>query len=106
MAPTWIVALSVVPIITCTALIFTNDHSVIWSYVDQQTGLDRERATGVAWICTAVYSLGFLIALCVCQKRWSAWVAFVLHALFVALTIFPGSIAVTFLMNWGRGPGW
>ena len=104
--PTWAVLLSLVPVGLFAAAMFGGDRSPVWGWVGHLTRLGRERATGLLWIVTGANSLAWVLGLTLVRKRWAVWVAAIGHGLMVAFTIFPGTIAITFLMHWGRGPGW
>lgn len=100
------VAVSLVPAGVAITLITAGDRSPIWPVINRLTDLDRERTTGLTWMAAAACSVGCFVVLCRCQKRWDVWTALAIHGAFLAFTVFPGSLAIPFLMHWGHGPGW
>ena len=96
-----VVFASLTPIPIFFLLLFTRKIWSHWLMIGQRW----EIITGELWMITAAWCLMFAIALTRRRKRWDVWVASVFHAGFFAFTIFPGSIAIPWLMHWMTGPG-
>jgi hypothetical protein len=64
-----------------------------------------ERLVGALWMIFAVMSVAWLVVFA--RRRRSAfdWAAIALHLSFVGVTIFPGYLAIQWLMHWMTGPG-
>lgn len=100
-APRSIVFASPIPVLIFITLLFTHHTWSRWIFIR----IGWERAMGTMWIATAIFSVACIITLCCGRKRWDVWLCLLLHTAMVAFTVFPGCIAIPWLMHWMTGPG-
>ena len=96
-----IVLASLSPIPVFFLLLFARKAWSRWLMIGQRW----EILTGELWMITAAWCLACAIAFTLRGKRWDVWVALSLHAAFLVFTVFPGSVAIPWLMHWMSGPG-
>jgi predicted acyltransferase len=100
--PRTFVFASIMPILMFAVVVSSPNRWFRWFHIGQE----RERIVGVLWMMTAAWSLACLLVLSLFRKRWDIYAGLLVHGLMIAFTIFPGHIAIRFLMHWlPPGPG-